>query len=306
MTRRPAQKRSDDQRAFTLIELLVVIAVIAILLGLLLAAVQRVREAASRIRCANHLRQIGLALHHHHDTHEVLPSNGGWDGSQRYQAVDGSWIVASTYDYASGLTFYYGVGDPAFSPRRQGGTWAYAILPFVEQEAMYRQRAWTVSVPLYLCPSRRPAEAQLVANDQFGRYNGGGWKWGKTDYAANSLTIPNRPNCLNLSFLTDGTSTTVLAGEKAMRPSEYATGTWYWDEPFFVGGSGGTQRWRFGVHRDAADMGFAFRYNWGSAHPAGAHFLFGDGSVRLLRHGTPPSVISALLTPSGGEVIPDL
>ena len=107
---------------------------------------------------------------------------------------------------------------------------------------------------------------------------------------------------------------TVLLGEKAMHPKHYDTGTWYWDEPFFSGGAGGTQR-GFGqaskgegirVVRDANSMDIAFRYNWGSAHLSGAQFLFADGSVRLIPYGTPPLQVQSLLTPNGGEVTPEL
>jgi prepilin-type processing-associated H-X9-DG protein len=98
-----------------------------------------------------------------------------------------------------------------------------------------------------------------------------------------------------------------------MSPDDYLTGTWYWDEPFFLGGSGGTSR-GFGlkpgeglkVVRDSAKMGFDYRYNWGSAHSAGVNFLFADGSVRLVRYQTPQSAIEAVLTPDGGEPTPDL
>ncbi len=88
-----------------------------------------------------------------------------------------------------------------------------------------------------------------------------------------------------------------------MDPRNYRTGTWFWDEPFFAGGSGGTARGESQILRDA--RGIQFQQNWGAAHPAGAHFLFGDGSVRLVRHGTPPAVVHALRTPNGGEVVAD-
>src|SRR5262245_46642638 len=92
---------------FTLIELLVVVAIIGILIALLLPAVQRVREAASRVSCQNNLKQLGLAIHHHHDLYERFPS-GGWG--------------------------WYWVGEPSRpSDHTQPGGWAYNLLPFVEQ-----------------------------------------------------------------------------------------------------------------------------------------------------------------------------
>src|SRR5438309_2306019 len=92
----------DRRRGFTLTELLVVIAVIAMLMGLMLPAVQRAREAASRLSCANNLKQIGLAMHHYHLTYDTLPS-------------------ALTRD-----------GD-------DGGTWTVILLPFLEQDNLFRQ-----------------------------------------------------------------------------------------------------------------------------------------------------------------------
>jgi prepilin-type N-terminal cleavage/methylation domain-containing protein len=126
------------RRAFTLIELLVVIAIISVLMGLLLPAVQKAREAASRAQCANHLKQIGLALHHYENVHGKLP------------------------------------------PSRLGGandalaTWAVLILPFVEQENLYRQwnvagtyyqqnaPARTTPVKIYFCPSRRTSSGGVA------------------------------------------------------------------------------------------------------------------------------------------------
>jgi prepilin-type processing-associated H-X9-DG protein len=267
--------------------------------------VQKVREAASRARCGDHLRQIGLGLHTHHDTHRLFPSNGGWDGRQRIRSRSGADFTPFTHEDGIDPPFYWGVGDPALGPRDQQGSWAYALLPYVEQVALFRDRAWGIPITIYVCPSRRKAVASVPVADQYGTYEGGGWEWAKTDYAVNGWLIRNRPHCARLSSVTDGTSSTILAGEKSMHPANYQSGTWYWDEPFFLGGSMGTQRDGRFVLRDSPNMGRKFRYNWGSAHVGGAPFLFADGSVRSLHYDIDPLTMRALLTPNGGDVVSD-
>jgi prepilin-type N-terminal cleavage/methylation domain-containing protein len=285
----------------TLIELLVVIAIIGVLIGLLLPAVQKVRESASRIECANHLKQMGLALTQHHDTYGVLPSNGGWDGHEQILSTQGTPTYVSTTEPGH-APYYYGVGAPMLLPAWQTGSWAYAILPFIEQQNMYQDRAWFDPVKIYDCPSRRLSQPQVAPPaDQFGSYQTGGWPWGKIDYAANAAVIGNRPVVIRFAAISDGLSQTILLGEKAMDRSLYSTGTWFWDEPFFVGGSAGTMRGENQVLRDAP-MGLAFRQNWGSAHTSGAQFLLADGSVHLIPFGTDPNMVHALRTPAGGEV----
>src|SRR5438270_7532937 len=101
---------------FTLIELLVVIAIIGVLIALLLPAVQKIREAANRTQCANNLKQIGLAVHNFHDTNGVFPTQGGW------------WSTGVAYD-PSGAPYSY---------KYQTAGWAFQILPYIEQENLYK------------------------------------------------------------------------------------------------------------------------------------------------------------------------
>src|SRR5262249_34960882 len=132
----PRRRRSG----FTLIELLVVIAVIGVLISLLLPAVQKVRESASRVKCANNLKQMGLAFLHHHDIYKCFPDGGEyWDTKQ----FPRTWANATT---------------PAHTPNQNWG-WAYQILPFIEQQNTWALKsdsdARKTIIPIFFCPSRR-------------------------------------------------------------------------------------------------------------------------------------------------------
>lgn len=288
---------------FTLIELLVVIAIIGSLMGLLLPAVQQVRAAAARVQCANNLRQVGIALNNYHGVYKVFPSNGGWDGKQTILSTTGVKFTPQTFDKLPNLLSTWGVGDPNFGPREQTGSWAYSLLPYVEEENTFRLQYWESSIKVFLCPSRRsPRIDSLVDEDISGRYYHGGWKWGgRLDFAVNLDAFDNRPTCYSTNHFRDGLSTTIIVGEKAFDTQTQLSNNWYWDEPLFLGGSKGSSRNGLGLLMDGPNI--PHRENWGSDHSAGVQFLFGDASVHLLAFTTEEDILSALLTPKGGETV---
>ena len=320
----PLADPARGRGAFTLIELLVVIAIIAILIGLLLPAVQKVRESAARMQCGNNLKQIGLALHGFHDSNQVFPASG-WT-----QAGPGN--LAGKY-----------VG------------WRPLTLPYIEQENLQKlcnfdidwwegtnPTAGAVPVKTYQCPSvpRRidvlwavakfPRPALVFAN-----------AIAPTDYEAilgvqpasinphlpaaiynggNRFSAMSRNSRTKMTDVTDGTSSTILLVECAARPLVYrnrsAEAGLYNDQgigwidsegPFSLDGARGDG----GAEGCGPAGGCTAAMNKKndnepySFHTGGANCLFTDGHVQFIRDSVPLAVFAAMCTMNAGEVVGD-
>lgn len=308
--------RSRPLHGFTLVELLVVIAIIGILVALLLPAIQSAREAARRIQCTNHLKQLSLAMIEHENVHGHLPTAGWW----------GSWV---------------GEPDRGYDIRQPGG-WIFNILPFIEQQEIRDlgqglpnnprwaafQRRDALSISYFNCPSRRASMPYPNGSNHTPINSRLSPLHARADYAANagdiesleeqcgniyppSVAAINTPKdgwppatkdftgiaycgaAVKVSMITDGVSKTYLLGERYINPDHYETGLDHGDDwSMWSGYQDDICRSTFydaakpGVVRVPAQdtpgvEGFEI---FGSTHPSGCNMAFGDGAVQLVAY----------------------
>jgi len=333
-------RRRLSRPGFTLIELLVVIAIIAILIGLLLPAVQKVREAANRAQCANNLKQIGLAIHNHHDTYKFFPSHG-----------DNGTIVRVNGTPATAMS----------TPYQQAGVF-FQIAPFIEQGNVYNLASdaaiRSTPIPIYYCPSRRGATTrtnQAGGNLQamidyavpihgVNPSTGGGNCWGLGSATTNDPIYNNGvivrggvgaavafgPN--RMKSITDGTSNTMMISEGGLASTHYnpppqeldvvppewagtTCGGWAavgaridWMLGAWTSGWTGWTTTRCSMNGPWPDQPHmpkcqAIWQQLGSAHPGGVNAVFADGSVRMYAFGTPNAILQLLVRRNDGLVV---
>jgi prepilin-type N-terminal cleavage/methylation domain-containing protein/prepilin-type processing-associated H-X9-DG protein len=302
-----ANAPAPARRGFTLIELLVVIAIIAILIGLLVPAVQKVREAAARTQCMNNLKQLGLGFHNFHDNFKKFPAEGTTQGISWYTRL---------LPYVEQSAIYNQIW-PAFQAAINADpvTYPYPAGVVNQYKAAAKLVTANMAVPIFLCPARRDTSVG-PKDDYCGAYHGGinegalngsvinGVKVNSTGYQTildTTVLGPNPPG-VNLSTITSaaGTSNTLLLAHKVMRPSHYQGGDnnndagWAWTH--LTSPSGGPaydhMRWadQFGGGSSAGrgytpDDENVDENHMGGPHTGGSPVLWADGGVRMYTYG---------------------
>jgi prepilin-type N-terminal cleavage/methylation domain-containing protein/prepilin-type processing-associated H-X9-DG protein len=299
---KPPLKSSHHRHAFTLLELLIVIAIIGVLLGLLLPAIQKARDAAARIKCANNLHQIGLAAHQYHDTRGSFPSGMRSPSSRALPGPYASWLTM--------LLPYI----------EQGSLWNATMAAYRQSRSPFINPphiGLATVMPIFACPADpRADQVQLAPRDQIHValtcYLG---VEGQSLYIRDGILF--NESAIRIADVTDGTSNTLLAGERPAS-ADLQFGWWYAGVGQRFTGSAemvlgvrepnllpvtkgscppGTYSYAPGSLSNQCDM-----FHFWSPHVGGAYFLFADGSAHFLPYAA-VSVMPALASRAGGESV---
>jgi prepilin-type N-terminal cleavage/methylation domain-containing protein/prepilin-type processing-associated H-X9-DG protein len=314
-----ATRRARRQSpGFTLIELLVVIAIIAVLIGLLLPAVQKVREAGNRMKCQNNLKQLSLAMHNFHDTYNCFP----WGRSKG--ALDSiSWAATILPFIEQGPLWnrftdpvINGVSFPMITRPEAVTSYPRFTTHNIIRTQFRNTGAMKTPISLYNCPSRKPGRVSDTFQTGTSSTEGICGDYG-VNYGSGTSSVTGNDGAVRwnngndrgmpIAEIMDGTSSTFLLGEKHVRLD--GLGKWgvagsnndgniYCSQPWDVSGrKAGTA---FPLALGPTDT---YAGQFGSWHPGVAQFAFVDGHVQVVKNSTPGSVLALLAARADGQVI---